>query len=303
MFLKSCVLAIILTLVPVPILAAPEGDTTMDINKAKQALKLLEGDYTVQAYIRLGEAIEAAPEPGPTPTPEPTPTPNPSGKKPSELVGKLWTVMAPFNKPGATNSPENLLIARAETDSRYKPLFYMSDKGLVLRSTANGVHSPKSQYARMELRELKSETADSSGQASWDTKKGKHTMTARVAVKHTFVAKPEASLLQIHGGDDDVMQVRIEGKNKLVVKWNDGQSVATLDDNYKQGDFHDFVIEATSGHIKVSYDGVQKVDITGSDSSTAYFKAGAYSQSNVEKGDKPDSYVEVTIQSIKVTHQ
>ena len=90
---------------------------------------------------------------------------------------------------------------------------------------------------------------------------------------------------QIHGGDDDVMQVRLEG-TKLVVQYDDGKSEIVMDGNYKLGTVFDVKIVAAGGRVLVSYNGVQKAEIKQSGSGW-YFKSGSYLQSNTSKGDKP----------------
>lgn len=39
------------------------------------------------------------------------------------------------------------------------------------------------------------------------------------------------------------------------------------------------------------------------DAEGCYFKAGAYTQSNLEQGDEPDAYGEVVITELVVTHE
>lgn len=234
----------------------------------------------------------------PSPAPTPPPTSPPSTDKPSSIVGRNWTVMAPFNKPGATNSPENLYIAKAELDSRYKPIFYVNSQGwVVFRCHAGGVHSPNSQYPRTELREMKDENWN---EAEWSNTSGVHTMTLRESVRHNLVAKPEVVVAQIHGGDDDLVQIKLEG-NVLKIVWNDGASKITIDSNYVHGTPFDLVLKAHSGKVDITYNG-KPWSIVASGGQN-YFKAGCYLQSNPDKGDKPDAWGEVVIHSLKITHQ
>ena len=125
-------------------------------------------------------------------------------------------------------------------------------------------------------------------------------MTARQAVTALPKAKPEIVSAQIHGGDDDVMQVRLEGA-RLVVQYDDGKSEIVMDPNYKLGTIFDVKIVAADGRVRVSYNGVQKAEIKQSGSGW-YFKSGSYLQSNTSKGDKPNAEGTVVIYSLKVTH-
>ena len=56
-------------------------------------------------------------------------------------------------------------------------------------------------------------------------------------------------------------------------------------------------IEAVDGVVTVHYNG-NEVLRWETNSSGCYFKAGCYTQSNVDKGDAPDSYGEVAIRSL-----
>lgn len=274
----------------------------ISISKLKQlntaGWKALPDPTTVTSYRKPIKRLVGVGviEPAPEPTPEPTPTPPPSGK-PSELVGRNWTVMAPFNKPGATNSPENLYIAKAEIDSRYKPIFYINSQGgVVFRCHAGGVHSPNSQYPRTELREMKDENWN---ETKWSNTSGVHTMTLRESVKHNLVAKPEVVVAQIHGGDDDLVQIKLEG-NMMKVVYNDGANKITIDPNYVHGTPFDLILKAYIGKVEVIYN-MTRYTISASGGQN-YFKAGCYLQTNPSKGDDPNAWGEVIIYSLKITH-
>lgn len=233
----------------------------------------------------------------PTTTPNPPSNP-PSVSKPSDLVGRKWTVMAPFNKVGSTSSPENLYIAKAELDSRYNPHMFLRNGALVFSTPVNGAHSANSDYPRTELREMKDENW---GEAKWSNKTGTHTLTAREAITATPVVKPHVIAAQIHDGSDDVIQVRLEGK-ELAVHYNDSKNRVVLEPNYILGTQYDLKIVASGSRIKVTYNGVQKADISKSGSSW-YFKIGSYVNSNPSKGDAPDALGEVEVYSLNVTHE
>ena len=105
---------------------------------------------------------------------------------------------------------------------------------------------------------------------------------------------------QIHGGDDDVMQVRLEG-TRLVVQYDDGKSEIVMDPNYRLGTMFDVKIVAAEGRVVVSYNGAPKAEINQSGSGW-YFKSGSYLQSNTSKGDRPTAAGSVVIYSLNVTH-
>ena len=105
---------------------------------------------------------------------------------------------------------------------------------------------------------------------------------------------------QIHATSDDLMQIRLEGR-RLVVKYADGKEEQLLDPDYKMGTPFDVDITAANGTVQVAYNGEQKpaLKIAGIG---FYFKAGAYTQSNPEKGDRPDSAGRVVIYRLDVQH-
>lgn len=226
------------------------------------------------------------------------PAPLPDGTLPSKIAGPLWTVMAPFSKVGTTSSPENLYIKKAELDSRYKPMFYVSGGAIQMTCTAGGVHSPNSKYARLELREMKDENWE---EAAWSSTSGKHVLEATMSVKHNFVKKPELVVGQIHDADDDILQIRVVG-NTLKIAGMDDKYNKVIDPNFVQGKVFSYRVEVQSGRIKVFYNNVQVFDEANSGGSW-YFKVGTYTQTSpAVSGEDPDAKATVSLSSVKVTH-
>ncbi len=106
------------------------------------------------------------------------------------------------------------------------------------------------------------------------------------------------SVAQIHDAKSDLIEVRVE-RGKLFVQ-RDKASDAELDANYQLGTFFELKIVAGQGHVLAFYNGVQKMDWEVSRKG-CFFKAGCYTQSNVEKGDAADAYGEVAIRKLGVT--
>ena len=126
-----------------------------------------------------------------------------------------------------------------------------------------------------------------------------HRMTVTQAITAVPPIKKHVVSAQIHNAGDDVIMIRLEG-NKLFVERNRFGDV-TLDAEYKLGTKFIIKIEACDDHIKVWYNDSLKMDWEVSRTG-CYFKAGCYTQSNTSKGDKPESYGEVVIYDLKVTH-
>ena len=78
-------------------------------------------------------------------------------------------------------------------------------------------------------------------------------MWKRQAVTRLPVVKPHVVTAQIHGGDDDVVLVRLEGEH-LMAEYDDGDSSVTIDPAYRLGTPYDLRIVAADGRIQIFYD-------------------------------------------------
>ena len=136
--------------------------------------------------------------------------------------------------------------------------------------------------------------------ASWDGRKGTHVMELDQAITKTPDAKPDVIAGQIHGTSDDLMQIHLSGK-ELTVKYADGKKKVSLDDDYQLGTRFKVKIESSGGHVKVWYNGQEKADLPIS-TSTSYFKAGAYVNSNTSKGEKSSAEGQVVVYNVDVKH-
>jgi hypothetical protein len=216
-----------------------------------------------------------------------------SGDLPSELIDtKDWYLTLPTGKQGSPDLVEGSALAKYH--SEFFQLNPAKD-GVVFTAGTNGVTTSGSHYPRSELREMVG-----SDKASWDGRKGRHTMEIVEAITETPKAKPDVIAGQIHGTTDDLMQIHLSGQN-LRVKYADGQKFVDLDPNYKLGTMFNVKIESAGGRVTVWYNGQQKADLPIS-SATSYFKAGAYVNSNPSKGDKSGEG-QVVIKSLAVRHE
>ena len=212
---------------------------------------------------------------------------------PSDLVDlNNWYLTLPT---GADGDPDT--VQPAELAGYSSSYFELNDDhdGVVFTAPVDGVTTRNSSYPRSELREMKG-----TEEASWSNGRGTHTLRATEAVTELPPAKPEMVTAQIHGGDDDIMQIRLEG-NHLMVQYDDGAKQVTLDPNYRLGTPYDIEIVAAANAVQVRYNGEQKADLPLS-GSTWYFKAGAYVQSNPGKGDAGTAAGQVIIYSLEVDH-
>jgi hypothetical protein len=212
---------------------------------------------------------------------------------PSEIIDpENWYLTLPTGKKG---SPDT--IDAAKLASYHSEFFQLNQQrnGVVFTANAGGVTTSGSHYPRSELREMSGDE-----KASWDGRKGTHTMVLDQAITETPKNKPDVIAGQIHGTSDDLMQIHLSG-TQLTVKYADGKKKVLLDGDYQLGKRFNVKIESAGGHVKVWYDGAEKADLP-INSSTSYFKAGAYVNSNTSKGDSSASEGQVVIHNVDVKH-
>jgi len=217
---------------------------------------------------------------------------------PNLPAGKLnltnWKLTLPIDKDKDDSSDE---IKQPQLSSfELAPYFITTPDGVAFRANAGGATTDNSGYPRSELREM---TDNGRKRASWSNETGSHTMIIKQAITHLPVVKPELVAGQIHDDSDDIVMIRLE-KNRLFVE-ADGNNIGDLELDYRLGTVFTVKIVAENGTIKVFYDDTLKVtyDKQGSD---YYFKAGCYTQSNVDKGDESAAYGEVILYDLSVSH-
>jgi alginate lyase len=202
---------------------------------------------------------------------------------------KLTLPTGPKGRPDEIHPPQLLSFS--------DDWFRLNDTrdGVVFTATAGGITTKGSSYPRSELREM-----NGGELAGWSNRTGTHTMTLREAIMKVPEVKPHVVAAQIHDAENDVVMVRLEGTN-LFVEYGDGEDEFTLDPSYVLGTPYDLRITATGGRVEVYYNGTLagEVPLAGDG---WYFKAGTYTQSNLERGDTPDAAGEVVIYALDVTH-
>ena len=220
------------------------------------------------------------------------------GRTASQFPGELiepedWYLTLPTGKEGNPDTIDGSKLA-----TFHNQFFALNPErdGIVFSAGAGGVTTKNSHYPRSELREMNGDA-----KAAWSNTSGKHVIDVREAFTKLPGAKPEVVGVQIHDGEDDVLQIRLEGKT-LSVQSNDGRDQTVLDPDYKLGTPFDVRIVAADGKVDVFYDGAKKATLPLSGSGW-YWKVGAYVQSNTTKGDGAGSTGEVTVYRAAVTHE
>lgn len=210
---------------------------------------------------------------------------------PVDLIPLLrgWTLMRPTGPP---ERPDNDYPTGAVPD-----VFYVKDGSVRFRAPTTGVTSKGSHYPRCESREMK----DAKGtKAAWSNRAGRHVLTVDEAFIQLPSVKPHVVGAQIHDGQDDVLQVRLEGA-ELAVHYHDSDDRLILTRSYALGTRFSVQLVAADSVVKVIYNGADKGDLPLS-GTTWFWKVGAYVQSNPEKGDGPGNFGEVAVYSISSTH-
>ncbi|MDP2314138.1 MAG: polysaccharide lyase family 7 protein [Pseudomonadota bacterium] len=171
--------------------------------------------------------------------------------------------------------------------------------GVLFNAPAGGVTTSNSGYPRSELREM---TDGGATRADWSTTSGVHTMTITEAITHLPEVKPHVVAGQIHDAEDDVVMIRLEGSTLFVE--GGGENLGVLDADYVLGTEFTVRFVAADGMIEVYHDDMTAPAVSvARDTTGCYFKAGAYTQSNPERGEAPDAYGEVEIRDLVVTHE
>lgn len=215
-----------------------------------------------------------------------------------DLTNWKLTLPSGSEKPTEIKQPE---LAAYKIDPWY--VFLPSQGAARFRAAVNGTTTSGSKYPRSELREM---TNNGTTNASWSSTDGTHTMTIDEAITAVPQTKKHVVAGQIHDADDDVIVIRLEYPALYVNV--DGKNAFTLDSNYSLGKRFKLKFEVSNGQTKVYYnDSTDPVFTLDKSYSGAYFKAGAYTQSNCSKEPSSlcndDNYGEVVIYNATVSHQ
>lgn len=224
---------------------------------------------------------------------------------PSQVLNLTnWKITLPIGKPQKSSSP---LEIRQPDLATYKiePWFTVTPNGQAVhfRAPVNAPTTGGTKYARSELREM---THNGKDKASWSSTEGTHTLFLDQAITAVPKTKPHLVAGQIHDDNDDIIVIRLQMPN-LYINVN-GKNVHTLDSRYKLGKRFTVKFVVNNGQTKIYYNKGTNPSYTLSlDYDDAYFKAGAYIQSNCDTEGSaelcnPDNYGEVIVYNVITTH-
>ncbi|MFJ5259884.1 polysaccharide lyase family 7 protein [Streptomyces sp. NPDC088387] len=219
---------------------------------------------------------------------------------PAAAIGlsKAWKLQLPL--PNSSGSPQEVKQPALGSFSS-TPWFTTNANctAILMRAAVNGATTSNSGYPRSELREM---TADGSGNASWPSTSGTHTMVFDEAITQLPKVKPHVMAGQIHDSDSDVTAFRLEGSSLYITSYNNTH-YKLVTSNYKLGTRFQGKFVAHDGKVDVYYNGTKLATVTAAFSS-GYFKAGDYTQANCNNSSpcNTSNYGEVALYSVKVTH-
>ncbi len=183
-----------------------------------------------------------------------------------------WKITLPV---GDYESPTQIKNPRLES-FRQAP-FFVADAGsgaVRFRAPVNGVTTSGSSYPRSELGEV-----ENGRTARWKSYSGTHIMYLDQAITALPKTKRQVVAGQIHDSRSDVVAIRLTD-NKLAVHAG-SRDVRTLDSNYTLGKRFTVRFQVNDGVTRVYYNNSKyPVYTLNRNYSGAYFKAGAYTQSN-----------------------
>ncbi len=221
---------------------------------------------------------------------------------PSQIINLTnWKLTLPIGKNEKPTEIKQPLLAKFEIDPWFVGL--PNGNGVRFRSPVNGITTKGSNYPRSELREM---TNSGVKNASWNSISGVHSMFLDEAITALPSKKKHIVAGQIHDAQSDIIVIRLENRSLYINV--DGDNKHRLDSNYSLGKRFTIKFVVKNGQTAVYYNSSSNPVYTlNKEYSGAYFKAGAYTQSNCSKEESSkcteDNYGEVIIYKLTVTHQ
>lgn len=210
-----------------------------------------------------------------------------------------WTITLPIGEQKDATEIKQPELATYKID----PWFMPEANGIRFRAPVNGMTTVGSKYPRSELREM---TNNGKTRASWSSNVGTHTFFVEQAISAVPKKKQHVVAGQIHNETQDILVIRLEHPSLYVNVG--GKNVRTLDNHYTLGKRFTVKFVVSDGQTKVYYNNSNIPSYTLTKNySGAYFKAGAYTQSNCDKEGSAllcntNNYGEVIIYQASVTH-
>lgn len=232
-----------------------------------------------------GEEEENGQEEGPESSPA-------TGGTPESILGSVikdWKITYPVDENGndsasADDCDDRNREAYEQRDltgsisNDYSNFFFVSGDEVVFKAHVGGATTSGSSYPRSEFRQLVG-----GGDNYWSMDEYQYLET-RVRATHLPAEKPEVSMVQIHGPDDEPLRVEYRAdKQGLHIVQNENTTVNDALD-YELGQQLFVTVTVDNGNIALYIlnedTGETYRDNWEAEDSTGYFKVGCYTQSN-----------------------
>jgi hypothetical protein len=243
----------------------------------------------------------------------------PTGDVPGKILDlSTWYLTLPTPLGSTSGNPDTVLYSypgKSATPALQiysDPYFHVTSDhtGVLFTAPVNGATTSNSSYPRSELRECNSDGSH----ASWSSASGTNILTVTGATTQLPPVKPQVVIGQIHDASNDVIEILADGKLAtpqgtvgIGYRFNGAEQPTHLDDAYVLGTKYTYRIVAAGGQIQIFYQapGSSTLKLIATESHSAsglYFKAGAYTQSNLSKGDVPPAAGAAVIYALSVSH-
>jgi len=249
-------------------------------------------------------------------------TPTTSGSTPYSILGSVisdFKITYPVDEDGNDSSDADDCDDRnkdaheqrdltSEVSSQYSDYFFVSGDEVVFKAHVGGATTSGSSYPRSEFRQLVG------GDDNYWSMDDYQYLEVRVRATNLPEIKPEVSMVQIHGPEDEPLRVEYrEGSQGLHVVQNENTTETYVLD-YELGQQLFITVTVDNGDISLYIlnedTGEDYEDTWEAEDSTGYFKVGCYTQSNNNlETCKPgegwdnqdaDEYGEVRIKDLKL---
>jgi poly(beta-D-mannuronate) lyase len=227
-------------------------------------------------------------------------------KLPRDLIefngpGAAWKIALDTPLGGGTNAEEKSAAELANGFTSAEFAVVDNEPAVSFRARVNGARtSYHTKYPRTELREMRA--AAPTTPAAWSIEAPTaRSMRYDVAVTVAPKRKPQVVCGQIHDAENDVLEIMYDGnKHAIVYRWYSQTQPDALITGYDLGTFFTLQVDVGGGDVTIHIDGVPKATKS-TKNSGCYFKAGCYTQSNLDIEKDPKQYGEVWIKNVLMT--
>ncbi|WP_299437162.1 polysaccharide lyase family 7 protein [uncultured Aquimarina sp.] len=246
------------------------------------------------------------------------------GNNPSDILSSLdkWKITFPLDEDGndSTNdsktgsdcndrnrNAEEIRDITGAIPSPYSDYFYVEGDEVVFKAHCGGATTSGSSYPRSELRQTPG------GNDNYWSMDDYQYLDVRVRATHLPVEKPEVSMVQIHGPQDEPLRVEYraddEGLHVVMNENNTAENVLP----YSLGEQLRVTVTVNNGNIRCVIVNESRPNLAAWDEnwdaedSTGYFKVGCYTQSTMFLSDckgsgysdeSPSAYGEVRVKDM-----